>query len=147
MKSDSEKNMYEFSAENNSKRFLADSQEFDFYHSSEHTNLYEEIENNKKNIISENLKKYMPIGSVVRVDNSDQLCMIIGFQYIDNNNNEYDYLASYYPYGIDKQHSLVFFNHSQILSTYHIGYINALERNFKESLNTTPKTDEGKMIK
>ena len=89
-------------------------------------------ERNKKEMLDA-LKKYMPIGSIVKIRGSFRKYMIAGF----NSNIEktiYDYLACEYPFGFDNHHENVRFNHDEIESVYHIGFINNQEKKFKEEL-------------
>ena len=131
-------NVYNFNAENNNKRFIADPHEYKFNSSDGHQSLHDEIENNKNILLKEGTKKYMPIGSIVKVKDFDFLCMIIGYNYKSDETN-YDYLGCCYPCGLDYQHEINFFNHEQILATYHIGYINPAGKYFRDRLDTTSK--------
>ena len=75
-------------------------------------------------------KKYVPIGTVVEIQNDHNKYMIIGFNFATQNNE-----VTVYPYGIDNNHQTIGINHNQIISFYHIGYFDMMGRGFQERLN------------
>lgn len=119
----------------NNNRMFASEEEYKFNINGKNINISDEIKNRKEKEISDGIKKYMPIGSVITVENNNTMIMIVGFKYYDNNNKEYDYIGCVYPFGIGNKYSTVLFNHEQISRIYYLGYINNQERNFKEELN------------
>lgn len=125
-------NEKKFDLEN--KRMIAQEGEYKFTINESTENSYEKIEERFKQQIKRGVEKYMPIGSVVSLIDSNVKYMIIGFNYI-NENDKYDYLACFYPFGIDVKHDPQKFNHNQIDKIYHIGYINKQEEIFKDSLD------------
>lgn len=82
------------------------------------------------------LEKYVPIGTVVKLKKHPGSFMIIGFKQLNQNNEENDYLACEYPYGISKDKNLISFNHDVIDKVYHIGMVNDLEIKYKNDLNS-----------
>ena len=61
--------------------------------------------------------KFLPLGSVCLVDNSDLKLVVIGYKL-----NGYDYVAVDYPIGYENEGSLRYFNHDQIKDLYSYGY-------------------------
>lgn len=96
-------------------------------------NVVEALLNQKKADISEGIEKYMPVGSIISLNDSKIKRMIIGFNYVDGNKT-FDYIGCTYPYGVDEEHKILFFNHEQIKSVYYIGYMNREEKAFKANL-------------
>ena len=133
--------MDEFNIKNNKDRFVADRNEYIFDVTNGYDSLTDEIKSKKKQMISDGMKRYMSIGSVVKISRINQLLMIIGFNY-KYNQKVYDYIGCYYPFGLDGEHRTLSFNHDQIIEVYHIGYINASERSFKEELDVMYSKNE-----
>lgn len=81
--------------------------------------------------------KYLPIGSVVMLKNATKKIMIIGFKCHakEDVSKEYDYAGVIYPEGLLDSSQNFLFDHEQIDKTYHVGYINQEENDFKEKLN------------
>lgn len=119
--------------ENNQNRFIADKHEYNFRINGVSENVAERIEQRKKEELSQAMQKYMPIGSVVKIKDSFQYYMIIGFNY-KSNDGKFDYLACQYPYGVDIEHSTTSFNHEDIEKIFHIGFVNNQEKHFKAEL-------------
>lgn len=68
-------------------------------------------------------KKYLPIGSVVKLKDGKHLFMINGYK-IKNNDVIYDYCASLFPDGILSFNDVMVFNHDQIDTIVFEGYKN-----------------------
>lgn len=128
--------------EDNKQRFLANDKEYRFKISGSSENVEEKIQQRSNEELANAMKKYMPIGSIVRIKNSFKNYMIIGFNHkLDN--TTYDYLACEYPFGVDLNHQNTLFNHNQIEKVFHIGFINNQEKSFKSHLTgTTNNSDE-----
>ncbi len=123
--------------EDNERRFVGDIGDYKFESKNNNQTFQQEIEERNNKEITEGMQKYMPIGSVVGLEDSEDLKMIIGFNFSTNNQTR-DYVGCPYPFGIQDDKSYSLFDHEQIKRVYHIGYINNLERGFKENL---PKED------
>lgn len=82
-------------------------------------------------------EKYLPIGSVVLLKNSEKKLMITGFCCVgrENSNKIYDYSGCMYPEGILKSDKVAMFDHSQIEKVIYMGLIDEEEKKFKEKLN------------
>lgn len=121
----------------NYNRFNVDGSEYEFLsnqiNDDKDTSFLEKMEKRKQDEVNKGMEKYIPIGSVVTVANSDILYMIIGF-FFEKNGISYDYLACKYPEGLSKENNTVFFNHENIDKIYNIGYINNQEKYFKSHL-------------
>lgn len=125
--------MYEFTEENNNKRFMGSAEDYKFKINGQTENLEEVMNERERQEVSEGLQKYMPIGSVISLSDSDELLMIIGFNY-NYNDKIYDYIGCCYPYGLCNSHQTKIFNHEQIKKIYNVGYINNQEKVFKAEL-------------
>lgn len=79
----------------------------------------------------ENIKKILPIGSVVTLKDGNKKVMIIGrIQVHKDTQKVYDYCACYYPEGILDPHELFLFMHGDIEQVYFMGMQDADERGF-----------------
>ena len=92
--------------------------------------------------------KYLPIGSIVLLENATKKLMITGFGVIPNEEKEklYDYSGVIYPEGLLRTEHTAVFNHSQIKEIVHIGYSNEEEIRFKEKLNRALKNNDIEML-
>ena len=73
--------------------------------------------------------EYLPIGSVVLLENGMKKAMIIGIMQSmihkeDQSIKEYDYIAVVYPEGFVNVRTMIMFNHSQISEVVFRGYEN-----------------------
>lgn len=126
--------MYKISEDNNEERFIASSKEYEFNIEGSAKNVSERIQRRNNEELSKAMEKYMPIGSVVKIKNSFNNYMLIGFN-CEKGNERYDYLACEYPFGLDVNHQITAFNHDQIEKIFHIGFVNNQEKSFKVQLN------------
>ena len=80
--------------------------------------------------------KYLPVGSVVLLENGTKRVMINGFCSMDAENTEkmYDYSGVLYPEGSLSSDQVLLFDHSQIVKIYHIGLEDEEEKEFKANL-------------
>ena len=70
-----------------------------------------------------NIKKYLPLGTVVTIKNNDFFYMIVGYtQRISD--NTYDYIVVKYPIGFVDFNTLAFFNHENIEEIIYLGSYN-----------------------
>ena len=70
-----------------------------------------------------NIKKYLPLGSVVTIKNNDFFYMIVGYtQKISD--NTYDYIVVKYPIGFVDFNTLAFLNHDNIETIIYLGSYN-----------------------
>lgn len=78
-------------------------------------------------------EKYLPIGTVLILKESNKKVMIIGFLGIDKEEKEkvYDYIGCLYPEGMIDTGKNLLFNHSQIDKIYYFGYQDNEEKEFK----------------
>lgn len=82
------------------------------------------------------LKKYLPIGTVVMLNGGKHRLMIIGFCTADfeKKSKLYDYIACFYPEGLITADKFILFNHSDIDKVYHLGLSDDEEKQFKNKL-------------
>ena len=94
--------------------------------------------------MNEKYKKFLPIGSVVMLENATKRLMITGFYAApkDDKTKVYDYSGCLYPEGIFSSEQNGLFNHDQIKTIYAIGYSDEEEKKFKEKLNDLIKQKE-----
>lgn len=86
-------------------------------------------ENNRQ----EALKKYSPIGSVVKLKGRIGLYIIIGLKY-NQDGIVFDYLAAKYPEGITNSWQIYGFNHNEITQFHHIGMQDSLQKAYTKKL-------------
>ena len=75
-------------------------------------------------------EKYLPIGTVVLLEQGEKLLMIYGRLLVDPSKGEiYDYMGCLYPEGNVGKDKVFFFNHDRIAKVLHLGYNS--EENFE----------------
>ena len=81
-------------------------------------------------------EKYLPIGSIVMLKNASKRVMIAGFCAIDEQNEEkmWDYSGCLYPEGFLASNQTCLFDHDQIDTIYHLGFVDKEENEFKATL-------------
>lgn len=86
--------------------------------------------------MKEKYPKFLPLGSIVLLEDATKRLMITGFCIIDSDDSStmYDYSGCIYPEGIMSSDENILFNHQQINSIYHLGYSDEEEIEFKEKL-------------
>lgn len=86
--------------------------------------------------------KYLPIGSVVTINDANKKVMIVGYYSIKYMNvvKMYDYIGCVYPEGLLLPNDLYSFNHSDIINVDFMGYINESYNVLNDNL-TSKKTD------
>jgi len=69
------------------------------------------------------VRKLLPIGSVVKLKGAEKCLMIFGLRQTDSQTNEeYDYIAVMYPEGNLGEHLRFMFNHEDIEEIVFTGY-------------------------
>ena len=83
-------------------------------------------------------EKYLPIGSVVLLENGSKRVMITGFCSMPENDEKkiYDYSGCMYPEGYVSSKQICLFDHNQISQIYHLGLVDEEEKEFKNKLNS-----------
>lgn len=82
-------------------------------------------------------KKYLPIGSVVLLNEGSKRVMICGrIQAKAGSDTIYDYSACYYPEGIIDPANMFFFNHDAIDKVFFIGFQDQEELNYCNKLES-----------
>lgn len=83
-------------------------------------------------------EKYLPIGSVVLLENGSKRVMINGFCAIDPKNPKkiFDYSGVLFPEGSLSSDQALLFDHTQIARIDHLGLEDQEEKDFKVKLNT-----------
>ncbi|MFR6171121.1 MAG: DUF4176 domain-containing protein [Blautia sp.] len=81
------------------------------------------------------IKKLLPIGSVVLLKNGKKRVMIFGIKQTDNSTGkEYDYISVLYPEGNMGEAGQFLFNHSDIEKVFFQGYKDTEREEFIEKL-------------
>lgn len=68
-----------------------------------------------------NKEKYLPIGSVVKLNKTKKKLMVIGYL-VKNEGKIYDYIACLFPEGILSLKDVLLFNHEDIKEIYYLGH-------------------------
>lgn len=88
-------------------------------------------------------EKYLPIGSIVTIKNTNRKIMIIGYYSLEYQNSVkiYDYVGCNYPEGMLMKNNMFSFNHSDILKCDFLGFKDASYETFNKNLNSQLNTD------
>lgn len=82
------------------------------------------------------IKKLLPIGSVVKLQNGEKRLMIFGVKQTDNESGtEYDYIGVVYPEGNLGPEVQFLFNHENIEEVFFRGYEDEERTEFIEKLS------------
>lgn len=86
--------------------------------------------------MNQKYEKYLPIGSVVLLNNGTKRLMITGFCVVPNDDKTkiYDYSGCLYPEGMLSSDEVALFNHDQIKQIYALGFSDEEEKFFKSKL-------------
>ena len=90
--------------------------------------------NQKKSATLQNVKEYLPIGSVVLLKNGESKVMIYGIKQTTSGNDEYDYIGVLYPEGNLGDEYTFLFNHQSIDKVFFRGYEDEEREAFIESI-------------
>ena len=83
------------------------------------------------------MKKYLPIGTIVLLNNGTKKVMIYGRKQIaTDTGDEYDYVACLYPEGNISEEYTFLFNHENIKEVFFKGFEDADEEEFQKILNS-----------
>ncbi len=89
------------------------------------------------------MNMFLPIGSVVMIRQSDRRLMIIGRDQRDKKTNEaFDYIACYFPEGVQESSRVLHFNKEDILLVFSLGYLNEDELRLRRELEKKRKGAE-----
>ena len=90
--------------------------------------------------------KYLPLGTVVLLRGAEKKLMITGYcsAAVDNPKEIYDYSGCLYPEGFISSDQTCLFNHKQIGTIYHLGYVNEEQKKFMNVLKETANKIEMK---
>ena len=81
------------------------------------------------------MKKFLPIGSVVMLNDSTKRLMITGVKQVQENGTEWDYCGCLFPEGIINSAEFYVFNSDQIDTLFFIGLQDSESLNFLQELN------------
>ena len=84
------------------------------------------------------LKKYLPIGTIVKLKTGKRKVMITGFCLYDHDaaHTLYDYCGCAYPEGMLSTNEVNLFNHGDIEKVFHMGVSDEEEKKFKVNLGS-----------
>ena len=87
--------------------------------------------------------EYLPIGSVVTVEDGTKKLMIIGLLQVKAEDNQiYDYSAVLYPEGYLDPSETYLFNKNQISRVYYLGYVSQEQKQNNEKIEQLAPTEE-----
>ena len=91
-----------------------------------------------KEIDIKTLKKYLPIGTIVKLKTGKRKVMITGFCLYDRDaaHTLYDYCGCAYPEGMLSTNEVNLFNHGDIETVFHLGVSDEEEKKFKVNLGS-----------
>lgn len=91
-------------------------------------------------------KQFLPIGSVVLLEDADKRLMIYGIMQIGvADGKQYDYISCLYPEGfLDKEHTYLF-NHEDIQRVDFIGFVDAEQEILRSRISAM--VDESEEVK
>ncbi len=80
--------------------------------------------------------KYLPIGSVVLLNNGKKRLMVTGYAQLDLETKDviYDYCGCIYPEGIISTKQVILFNHKDINKIYCLGYSDEEQKSYNKLL-------------
>lgn len=82
------------------------------------------------------MKKFLPLGSVVKLKGATKRVMICGRVQVDTSTQkEYDYSACAFPEGIIKSDEMILFNNEDVDTVYFLGLQDEEEFKFRGFLN------------
>lgn len=81
-------------------------------------------------------EKFLPLGSIVLLNNATKRVMITGFciKSQETGDKMFDYIGCLYPEGIINTDQNLLFNHNDIKQIFAVGYSDEEEKIFKENL-------------
>ena len=84
------------------------------------------------------LKKYLPIGTIIKLKTGKRKVMITGFCLYDHDaaHTLYDYCGCAYPEGMLSTNEVNLFNHGDIEKVFHLGVSDEEEKKFKVNLGS-----------
>ena len=86
------------------------------------------------------MKEYLPIGTIVNVNQAQDInFMITGLMVESANGERRDYVAVRYPVGAMGNAQYYFFNHDDIKDIVHMGYVNEDHTTYVQLLNSVEK--------
>lgn len=91
------------------------------------------------------MTEVLPIGSVVLIRQSDRRVMIIGRDQKDKKTGEvFDYIACYFPEGIQNSTRVLHFNWQDIVLVFSLGFFNEGELRLRQDLARERKKGDEK---
>jgi len=78
--------------------------------------------------------KLLPIGSVVKLEDLEQVIMIIGRMVVSADKRDFDYAGVPYPVGYLGDEKVLCFNHDKVVEEMHRGYMTESELVLREKL-------------
>lgn len=89
------------------------------------------------------MRKLLPIGSVVRLRDSSNLLLIIGYGPISpNGKTHYDYLATNYPFGLGSNMQAAMIDREEIAEVMYSGYVDEESSAYTELMDILIRKDK-----
>ena len=114
---------------NNDMRFVAQPDELQIRADGKTEGAVERIKNRRQQEIIEAYEKYMPLGSVVRLEDFKKN-MIIGY----NSDDGKDYICCAFPFGVTHESGLISIDHEDIKGVHDIGYLSRESVEYRREL-------------
>ena len=94
------------------------------------------------------IKKYLPVGSIVKVKSVDLMVMVLGFCVTDVRQKDtlYDYTGCLYPVGVIDSNKTFLFQHDDIEKVIYYGYMSSEYRTFNEKLLNIVKEHHDELL-
>lgn len=94
--------------------------------------------------MNQKYEKYLPIGSVVLLNNGSKRLMICGFCISPKGDQTkvFDYIGVLYPEGMIDSEQSILFNHNDIKQIFAIGFSDEEEKTFKIQLKEALNSNE-----
>jgi hypothetical protein len=85
------------------------------------------------------LKKYLPLGTVVLLKNASKKVMVTGYMVKspDSGDKVWDYMGCLWPEGVISSDKNLLFNHENVDKVFFLGYETEEQKKFIEMLNNT----------
>lgn len=86
--------------------------------------------------MNNNIKKYLPLGTVVLLEGASKRVMITGFvgKSSELDGRIFDYSGCVYPEGFSSYKEIFVFNHTQISKVVSLGYVDDEQKAFEKRL-------------
>lgn len=100
------------------------------------------IKEEKFQVVNKPVEKYLPIGSVVKLEGANKAVMIYGIGQITEKGQLWDYVACMYPEGNMGRQTSIFFNHDGIEEIQYLGFETPEAADFQKAVKAAVRQQE-----